>query len=292
MEPTAGFSLVSAATGVADLDGVAAWGEGATPVGVVAAGAAAACRGLRRRCVEPAIATVAFNEPAPSMRRALRFLARAGSATMSRSRASVRRPSENPVRATCTYHPLAARAAACSCGRREVVMPPRRRSTTLSNRDVGRATAVSNPPRGKTNVIPLRLLNETFIFVRRAVSKKGNFSGKVYPVHIPIFVTRRAVGYWIRDLQRRCDARATRHRSSTAAIHPLSRGGETDLRRVPAVTHSATARRTARASVASSRARAKEQSARAPSLLLARIRPRGFVVCASLARDRWRAVGG
>ena len=124
VEPTAGFSLVSAATGVADLDGVAAWGEGATPVGVVAAGAAAACRGLRRRCVEPAIATVAFNEPSPSMRRALRFLARAGSATMSRSRASVRRPSANPVRATCTYHPLAARAAACSCGRREVVMPP------------------------------------------------------------------------------------------------------------------------------------------------------------------------
>ena len=173
--------MVSAATGVADLDGVAAWGEGATPVGVVAAGAAAACRGLRRRCVEPAIATVAFNEPAPSMRRALRFLARAGSATMSRSRASVRRPSANPVRATCTYHPLAARAAACSCGRREVVMPPRRRSTTLSNRDVGRATAVSNPPRGKTNVIPLRLLERNVHFRTARSLEKREFLWKSVP---------------------------------------------------------------------------------------------------------------
>ena len=153
-------------------------------------GAAAACRGLRRRCVEPAIATVAFNEPAPSMRRALRNSPARGvsdDVLLPRVRASTEREP-----GTCDVHVSPTRGArgcvqlGSARGRNAPAVGPRPfQIETLVEQQLfrtlreGKRTSFDPPP-----------WNETFIFARRAVSKKGNFSEKVYPVHIRFFVTR------------------------------------------------------------------------------------------------------
>lgn len=120
---------------------------------------------------------------------------------------------------------------------------------------------------GKRTSFPSASWNETFIFARRAVSKKGNFSGKVYPVHVPIFVTRRAVGYWIRDLQRRCDAcaRDARHRSSTPSIHKLEEARQISGASPPSLTPRRRGGRHARRSHRRARARRSRARGLTPS---------------------------